>query len=137
MIKTGDMIYYNKHNFKGAVIEELFKIYSEKTNIKFTNNKSKATKIVLDDTIDSEANEIVNDLINKKVKAIMPIDGKIIRPLYLFLDEEILLYARLKRLKFKIKKKKINNISEFLDNMEKKHPEVKRAVVNGYMKTLQ
>jgi len=133
MVHTGDIIYYNQKTIYALILEDLFRLYSEKTRIKFTNNRDKATKIATDDSIDSEADEILDDLINKKIKNINPVDGKIIRPLYLFLNEEILLYAQLKGLKSKSEKRKKSNISEFLDDLEKKHPEVKRAVVNSYL----
>lgn len=138
MINRDDIIYFKSNkNFKDVVIEEVLKLVIERSNIKLTNNKSKSTKVVISDTIDSEANEIVNCLINKKIKSFKPVDGKIIRPLYLFSDEEVLLYTKLKGLKFKTKKTKTNDISEFLEKMEKKHPEIKRAVVNSYLKLYQ
>jgi tRNA(Ile)-lysidine synthase TilS/MesJ len=75
-------------------------------------------------------------LIEKNVselKNYLPIQGNIIKPLYLFLDSEILLYAKLKGLKFKQKKKKGDKIQRFEDEFEKKHPEVKRAIVNSLL----
>jgi hypothetical protein len=49
------------------------------------------------------------------------------------LDEEILLYAKLKKLKFEKYKVKKDKIREFEDEFEKKHPEVKRAIVNSLL----
>jgi len=44
-----------------------------------------------------------------------------------------LLYAKLKKLKFKNQKEQKNEISLFVDDLEKKHPEIKRAIVNNYL----
>jgi len=61
----------------------------------------------------------------------------VIKPLYLFLDEEVLLYAKLKKLKFKKeikgKKTKKDKISNFIDDLEVKHPEIKHAIINSYL----
>ena len=117
-----------------------------------------ATKIAIDSTLDSEAEEIIHVMIQKDVEKlkVAPVAGKIIRPLYLFLDKEVLLYAILKELDFKEKKHiirssksqtkevllyenlklekiKPDKISRFIDKLEEKHPEVKRAIVNSYL----
>jgi len=91
-------------------------------------------KIALNLTTDQEAGEIINNLINGKLNnKNLPVEGKIIKPFYLFLDEEVLLYAKLRKLKFKIENPKKGKITDFLNEMEKKHPEVKRAIVNSYL----
>ena len=59
--------------------------------------------------------------------------GKTIKPLYLFLDKEVFLYAKLKGLKFKDVSKKKNKLDDFIDDLEKKHPELKHSVVNSYL----
>ena len=139
MIKTGDVIGYKKSNdFKGIVLEYLLKFASEKYNFELVKLPSKkAKKIAVDSSIDSEADDIVNILIKGKspeLKKDLPTEKNIIKPLYLFLDEEILLYARLKKLGFSrdVKKNK-DKVENFLDEFEKKHPEVKRAVVNSLL----
>jgi len=94
-------------------------------------------KIAITSTLDSEANEIIETLIKgneKEMKNLKPVDGKMIKPLYLFLNEEVLLYAKLKDLKFDEGKEKKTKIRKFINELEKKHPEVKRAVVNSYLK---
>ncbi len=117
------------------------------------------TKIAISSTTDSEANEIIHILIKGSVSKLKQspvenIDGKIIiKPLYLFLDKEVLLYAKLKKLKFRnIKEKNTENkkfsvlktskgyqevskdkINLFLDDLEKKHPEVKQSVISSYL----
>ena len=49
----------------------------------------------------------------------------------MFLDKEVLLYAKLRKLKFEKIKERKNKIGKFIDRLEEKHPEVKRAIVNG------
>jgi len=98
--------------------------------------KLKVNKIAVASTIDLEADKIIHILIQGKVeelKKVAPIEGKIIKPLYLFLDREVLLYAQLKRLKFKKVKPKKDKISKSINELEKKHPEIKRAIVKGYL----
>ncbi|MDD5012365.1 MAG: hypothetical protein PHQ66_01825 [Candidatus Nanoarchaeia archaeon] len=139
MIKREDIVGYKKGNdFKGIVLEYLLKFASEKYNFELVRLPNvKATKIADDSSLDSESENIVTSLIKgsaSELKSDLPVEGKIIKPLYLFLDEEILLYARLKHFGFTthIKKKK-DKIENFLDEFEKKHPEVKRAVVNSLL----
>ncbi|MBA7710087.1 hypothetical protein ES703_119017 [subsurface metagenome] len=96
----------------------------------------KPNKISTASTIDLEADKIIHTLIQgeiKELKKVAPVEGKIIKPLYLFLDEEVLLYAQLKRLKFKKVKLKKDKISKSIDEFEKKHPEIKRAIVKSYL----
>ena len=140
LIRQGDVVSYKAgSNFWEVVLEEILKKFSERTMIKIVKNSSKATKIAIASTIDSEADEIIHELIKgnanlKKAAPIEKIKKKIfIKPLYLFLDSEVLLYAKIKRLKFKEKIKYKDKISKFIDSLEEKHPEVKRAVVNSYL----
>lgn len=139
MIKQGDIIGYKKENdFKSAVLGDILDFLSEKSNLEVVKlpNK-KANKIAIESSLDSEANEVVGIMINgnySKLKKELPTEERIVKPLYLFLDEEILLYAKLKNIKFTENPKSRNNkIESFLDNFEKKHPEVKRAVVNSLL----
>ena len=138
MIKQGDIVgYKNGNDFKSAVLENVLYFISEKSNFKIVKlpNKS-ANKIAVDSSIDEEAENITKILIDGNSSMLnknLPVEGKIIKPLYLFLDEEILLYAKLKKIKFKEKKNIKNKTENFLDEFEKKHPEVKRAVVNSLL----
>ena len=140
LIRQGDVVEYKSGNgFRDAVLEELLKKFSKKAMIEVVKNSSKATKIALTSTIDSEADGIIHELIKgnanlKRAAPIQKIKGKIfIKPLYLFLDQEVLLYAKMKRLKFKEKSEHQDKISKFIDTLEEEHPEVKRAVVNSYL----
>jgi len=135
MIKNGDVVVYeNKRDFRGVVLEDILEMFSEKANInlskshshqphfpatrpnkplirKSVNTITKSFKIAITSTIDIETNKIIHKLIKgntKNLKELAPVSGKIIKLLYLFLDEEVLLYVKLKNLKFKkIKEKKI------------------------------
>jgi hypothetical protein len=138
MIKHGDIIGYRKNNnFKGTVLEDMLNFFSKKSGITIVRlpNK-KANKIASDSSIDFESNEIVKTIIEgnaANLKKDLPTEKNLIKPLYLFSDEEIMLYAKIKGLKFKEEKNKKNKIESFINNFEKKHPEVKRAVVNSLL----
>ena len=138
MIKKNDVIGYKKGNdFRSVVLENMLKMFKDKMMIDVRKNSKKGKfKIAIPDTINSTSDRIVHELIKGKIKNFKetaPVEKNIIRPLYLFTDEEVLLYAKLKKLKFKKQKIKKGKISEFVDELEKKHPEVKRAVVKGVL----
>ncbi len=137
MVKQGDFVGYSKSgDFKGVVLEYTLKSISSKIGFQLVKSGKKADKIAVDSSIDSEAESVLKTLINGNVSELkknLPVVRNEVKPLYLFLDEEILLYARLKNLKFKKKAEKKNKVEEFEDEFEKKHPEVKRAVVNSLL----
>lgn len=139
MVKREDIIGYKENNnFRNVVLEYLLQLASQKYGcnlVKLPNKK--ANKIVSDSSIDSEAENVINEIINGKSSALenyLPIEKKTIKPLYLFLDEEILLYAKIKKLKFNSIKESKDKITDFLNKSNEKHPEVKRAVVNSLLK---
>jgi hypothetical protein len=138
LINSSDIIGYKSgKGFREVVLENILLFISEKYGfqiVKLPNKK--ANKIAVASTLDSESHDIVNIVVegdSSNLKKILPSDGNFIKPLYLFLDEEILLYAKLKNLKYKTMKKTGDRINNLLDNFEKKHPEVKRAVVNSIL----
>lgn len=114
------------------------KILEDKASVEIINLPNKrVNKTVSPSTLDLEAGEITNTLIKKnmnELKKISPVENRIIKPLYLFLDEEVLLYAKLKNLKFKMEKNRQNKLENFIDFLENKHPEIKRAIVNSFLK---
>jgi hypothetical protein len=75
--------------------------------------------------------------IKKKIKALLPLTHKdkkvIVRPFYFMTKNEIKIYAKLKNIKLE-KDKKGTIISSWLDEFEKKHLEVKNAIVNSLLK---
>jgi len=155
MTSKGDLIGYKKEgDIRGVVLEEVMKMISKKGFIGIVKlsprahptSQKETNKIAISSTIDSESEKIIHELIEGKsdnLEEVVPVDGKIIKPLYLFLDKEVLLYAKLKGLKFhkfsltsptKQAKQKKDKISEFIESLEKKHPEVKRAIVKGLLR---
>ena len=140
MISNSNMVGYKfKKDFRSIVLGNILEMFSKKTLIELVRlpSKKKVDKIAIPSTIDLEADKFIHEIINKKLqtlKAIKPVNGKVIKPLYLFLDKEVLLYAKLNKLKFIKEKQTKNKINSFIDELEKKHPEVKRAVVNSYLK---
>jgi len=138
MIKREDIIGYNKDNsLRGIVLENMLKFISERAGFSIVRlPDEKANKIADDSCLDSESEEILKIMIGgnaAELKKYLPVYGKVIKPLYLFLEQEILLYAQIKNLKFSRKKKKENKLKSFIDNSEEKHPEVKRAIVNSLL----
>jgi len=164
MIKKNEVIGYDNSGFRGIVLEDVLKMFAEKSIVElapqaytkevrepaeagpekfslkiFTKgiklpSKKKLDKIAIASTTDLEADKIIHFLIKGKGKLDSAVDGKIIKPLYLFLDKEVLLYAKLRKLKFKKIKEKKDKISKFIDELEKMHPEVKQAIVSSYLK---
>jgi tRNA(Ile)-lysidine synthase TilS/MesJ len=148
MAKQGDIIFYKPQNdFRSVVLEDVLKFFSEKSGaklIKIDRMINKPAKIAVPSTLDLEADKIVHAIILENAGTFslknktLPIEktGKkeIIKPLYLFLDEEILLYAGIRGLKFKKRTTKNDKLSSFISTLEKKHPEIKRAVINSWLR---
>ena len=137
MIHRGEVIAYeNKGDFKGIVLEHMLKLYSEKSFVELVKENKKYTKKALTETTDDGAKRIAEIIIKgdaNELEKISPIYGKEIKPLFLFLDKEVLLYAKLMDLKFKQAKSKTSNISAFIDNLETKHPEIKNSIISSYL----
>ena len=139
MIGREDIVAYeNKGDFRGVVLENLLKMFSERSLVKIIKlpSKKKFTKKAIPDTLDINSDKIIKDVVKGKIadlENLGAVDGKIIRPLYLFLDQEVLLYAQIKKLKFKKTKQTKDKWTKFIDDLEKKHPEIKRAIVNSYL----
>jgi len=135
MIKKNDVVrYIKKNDFRSVVLEESLKILADKGRVRLTKGM-RYDKFAVPATIDLTSDKIFRDATKKSVRLseTKPVNKRIIKPLYLFLDREILLYARLKKLRFKVSKEKKNKTAKFLDELEEKHPEVKQAIVNGIM----
>jgi hypothetical protein len=142
LINKGEEInYYNKKDFRSVVLKRLLEIFEKKSTskIKKISTKEKPLKkiIALPTTLDMTSKKIIQKIINQKLDTneFLPKQKKIILPLYLFLDKEVMLYTKLKKLKFnKIKPEKQDEVAELINSLEKKHPEIKRAIVNSYLK---
>jgi len=137
LIKSGEVVGYKfEGSFRDVVLEDVLKMFAEKSMVELIKlpTTKKLSKIAIASTTDLEADKIVHALINGG-KLSSAVDGKMIKPLYLFLDKEVLLYAKLRNLRFKKTEEGTQDkISEFIDGLEKKHPEVKQAVVSGLLK---
>jgi len=134
--------YKDNRTFQDVVLEDVLKIFSTKSRAEIIKlpSKKKTNKIAISNTLDFEAEKIVHTLVKedisklKDVASIQKIKNKVyIKPLYLFLDEEVLLYAKLKNLKFKKISSKKDKLTLFVEDLEKKHPEIKRAILNYYL----
>ena len=137
MMKKGDIVLFeNKRDFRGVVLENLLEMFIERAPVRVVKS-GKHTKKAITNTLDVETDKIIKTIIKGKAKNLKKsgyIEGKLIKPLYLFLDKEVKLYADLKGLKYKkIKDTKKDKISQFIEDMEKQHPELKHAVVESYL----
>ena len=138
MISQNDIIgFENKGDFRGVVLENLLEMFTERAMVDIVKLPSKKiTKIAVPFTTDTEADKIVNIIVKNnisKLKDSGPISGKLIKPLYLFLDKEVLLYAKLMNLKFKKTKEDKDKLSRFIDDLENKHPEIKHSIIKSYL----
>ncbi len=191
MIRSGDVVGFRKgNNLRDTVLEDVLKMFAEKAPVKIVKlPNNKVNKIAVPDTTDFVADEIVHEIVEGRVSAhplvslmknkcppTHPQGGAstssrpknvklIIRPLYLFLDKEVLLYAKLRKLKFvsvpscsrlgsgahrshpsapsaqtknartkTLAHPEKDKLSEFIDELEEKHPEIKQAVVKGMLR---
>ncbi len=137
LFSRGDKLFsLNKSDFRSVVLNELLKIFKiNNSKLVFLSKRQSGCKIILSTTADQIVVDFVGCLFNKNVKNFstqLPSSKNSVRPLCLFLDKEVLLYANLKKFKFsedKIIKKKLNS---FIEDLEKKHPELKSAILQSY-----
>lgn len=140
MIKSGEIIAYkNEGDFRGMVLEENLKQFGNQAKIQLIKlpTKKRYNKIALSSSLDQDSYTFIKSLIEnktKKNKELSPNYNKEIKPLYLFLDKEIKLYADLKKIKYQKIKEKKSEWEEFIDKLEKSHPEIKQAIMQSYLK---
>ena len=135
MIDKGDKIFIpNSEDICVKVLQKLVKDYAQRGTIKLVKVKKDA-KILSFKTADDFAIDVITFLLRGNEKDIIKIgkDKKEKHPLFLFLKKEVVLYARLKDIKGK-REKNPTKIGVLLEEMEKKHPEVKNAVIQSYVK---
>jgi len=131
--------YENAGDFRGVVLEDALEFFSKKAMVEIVKlpSKKKVTRKAISSTIDGQSDKMIHILMKGDIndlKEISPVIKKVIKPLYLFLDKEVLLYAQLKGLEFSEDNKvKRDEISMFIDDLEKGHPEIKRAIINSYL----
>jgi len=136
---------------KGKIILNILDKIAKKRGIEVIQSRSypktkKYERVAIEDCIDDEAFSIIFvmmgknpsfDFIGPKIKK-----GNLIfiKPLYYCLDREIKLYAKINSIKGKTKLPEKNplksRISDFIDFMEEKHPEIKNAIVNSMLEIL-
>ncbi len=139
MVGKGEVIGYEKgKDFRNVVLGFLLEMYGQRAPVEIAKLPTrKATRVAVADTSDSVAYAVVREFVKGKsenLEKFAPVFQKNIRVLFLFLDAEVLLYAKIKKLKFSIPKKKKSGLDLFVDEMEKKHPEIKHAIVKGFLK---
>ena len=99
----------------------------------FMNKGSKV--IALDDCCDDISTMLLESWFANKEVNLASSTKKEIRPLFLMTEQEISIYAAIKHIAGKPKKK--SEARKMLDSMEKPHPEVKRAIVQAYLQLLE
>jgi hypothetical protein len=135
-VNSRDTYFYIKprNELNTIVIKDLFEYFKEKLKYSFTQKKSyvKILPNTLDDTSFNLINEIfLGEIKNwKKEKAF---EKDFFKPLYLFLEKEVLIYARIRKLKYKKEEKVKSNIFHLIQNLEKNHPEIKHSIVNSFL----
>lgn len=102
-------------------------------------SKKKKGIIATSESSDEIAAMIIDEQMKKKMnmKKALPIFGKpkIIRPLYLLTDKEIELFIKLKGMPL-IEKKIYPDTIKIINQLEKKHPEIKHAIVNSFIQIM-
>ena len=147
MMKHGDVItYLPAHDFRSIVLKHLLEKFEVKGGIELIKIKKgekpkKKFKLALPTTSDLTSLKVIVVLIKTNVedlKLIAPTERHVIKPLYLFLDKEVKLYAKLLGLKYKKSQFKFDslNIFNFIEDMEKKHPELKYSIVKSYLELM-
>jgi len=139
MVKQGETISYKDANdVNSVVLKRMLEFLSSKSRINLVKSSNKkSNKVALNSSLDSESENVILSLIEGNsldLNKSLPLEKNIIKPLYLFLEEEIILYAKLNNLNFKENKITKNKTREFIDSFEKNHPEVKRAIINSLLK---
>lgn len=118
------------------IIKDLpVKIFFKEIPVNSLNNKkikdyirnNKINRIVIPWTLDDEISLFLENIfLNKKTR----IKKDYIKLLKTVTDKEIILFARLKNIKFR-ENKKNKEIKEFLDKLEYKHPETKFSLLRS------
>jgi tRNA(Ile)-lysidine synthase TilS/MesJ len=106
----------------GDVADYLVKSITKNMNIRiFSRKNKKINKIVVEHTLDDELNQFVKEIFqNKKHKK----QGKTIKILKNITDKDIMLFAKIKGLRFKPNKKD-KKFQDFLDQVQARYPNAK------------
>lgn len=142
MLKDTKKIVVLCKSVKGQIIFSVLKDICKKNGMSISKTSreismKKNEKIALEQSLDDEACLIIFEVIRKKPQfgLIGPKINSCIKPLYFCLDKEIQLYAKIKGMGGKIKVGEKGNLKsrviDFVNSMEKRHPEIKNAIVNS------
>lgn len=135
MIEKEEKVFIsNSQDICNQVLKKRVEDYAQRGTIKIVKTKIRA-KVLSFKTADDFAKDVLYFLFNGNEKDLIKIseDKKEKNPLFLFLKKEVVLYAKLKGIKGKIKKDS-DKMTQLLNKMEKKHPEVKNAMMQSYIK---
>lgn len=119
------------------------KVYA--LNINRINKKSKNkitenyNKIVISQNIDDEAERIMTNLAQDNKRELARLGPKVskrAKPLYLCTQNEVKIYAKIKKLKFKPDKNKKSDMKKFLDDFDKIYTGIKHSIVSSYLEFL-
>lgn len=134
MIEKEDVLLHKSSgNFRDAVLSDLLKDFESRSTCKIVSS-GKYNKEIISNTLDIETRNVVNSLFEGKgIGESSPVIGNKIKPLYLFLDKEVMIYSKLRNLKFNQEKVNLNEFEELIESLEKKHPEIKQAIMNSYL----
>ncbi len=88
-----------------------------------------------EDSLDDISNKIIYVMMydeKNKLKNLLPKN----QPLYFLSDKEILLYARIKKIKGELKRKRreLKEIDNFIQTVEEKNPDIRHNIVNALLK---
>lgn len=151
MLGNSSKIFLINYGKKGKIIYYMLKKIATKSGISVIKAKKsvktkRSEKIALLDTLDDTALSVITSIMgnNPKFSLLTPVVAKdkttYIKPLYFCLDKEIDLYAKVNNIQGKENKKGKNYLKSkayiFINEMEKKHPEIKNAVVNSMLEIL-
>lgn len=151
MLNNTKKIFVIYSGIKEKIIFIILKKISEKKGISLSKIKkciktNKNQKIALEQCLDDEAILIVMNLLDESPKfdfvgPEIRINGSTnIKPLYFCLDKEIELYAKINGIKGKARTNEKDilklKVINFVNLMEKKHPEIKNAIVNAMLEIM-
>jgi len=150
LLDNAKRIYVLCTNLKGNTLFNILKKAGKKRGAEISKIKNEIPakgyeKLALEDSLDDTAFLIMMEMIDKNpnfsiakpeiIRRTQRGIARCIKPLYFCLDREIVLYAKIKGIKEKTnaKEKDIfkSKVIDFINLMEKKHPEIKNAIVNS------
>jgi hypothetical protein len=132
LLEEGAKISFSvEKNYRGIVARHLINLWKKRAN--FYGKSKNSKRIVLSDTTDLISLNYVRNIFRNKDSKLGPKQNNKIRPLYLFLNKEVKLYADLLNLRYIPDKKKKGKVEVFIENLEKNHPEIKSAIIQSYL----